>query len=156
GLCMALEIPLIAINTLNSLAIGAKSIYPEAKENTLFCPMIDARRMEVYYALYDNDLQEIKPTKAAVVTADEFAGILVDNEVVFFGNGMPKSREILSQFPKAFFLDDVYARAENMLIPAFDKFNAQQTENLYNFEPFYLKEFVAGSPAEKVKKLLNL
>lgn len=155
GLCFALEIPLIGVNTLQSLAYGAHKSYPAANENTLFCPMIDARRMEVYYGLYNNSLDEVQPTKAAIVTGEEFAGLLAENEVVFFGNGMPKSREILSAFPKAFFMDDIYARAENLLIPVFEKYNAQQTENLYNFEPFYLKEFVAGSPAEKVKKLLN-
>jgi tRNA threonylcarbamoyladenosine biosynthesis protein TsaB len=155
GLCFALEIPLIGVNTLQSMAFGAYKIHPEINENSVFCPMIDARRMEVYYALYNNNLQEIQPTKAAIVTDEEFAGILAEKEVIFFGNGMPKSREILSKFPKAFFLDDIYARAENLLPLAFDKFYAQQTENLYNFEPFYLKEFVAGSPAEKVKKLLN-
>ncbi|RYD69980.1 MAG: tRNA (adenosine(37)-N6)-threonylcarbamoyltransferase complex dimerization subunit type 1 TsaB [Sphingobacteriales bacterium] len=154
GLCFALNIPLIAVNTLQSLAFGVQKINP-TKKNILFCPMIDARRMEVYYALYNEHLLEVKPTKAAVVTADEFAGILAENDVIFCGNGMPKSRGILSAFPKAFFRDDIYARAENMLGFAFEKLIAQQTENLYNFEPFYLKEFVAGSPAEKVKRLLN-
>jgi len=156
GLCFALDIPLIAINTLQSLAFGAHKSYVAENDNMLFCPMIDARRMEVYYAVYDKGIKEIQPTKAAVVTSQEFEYILANNEVLFFGNGMPKSKVILESFPKAFFVDVIYARAENMLTLAFEKFNAQQTENLYNFEPYYLKEFVAGSPAEKVKRLLNL
>ncbi len=155
GLCFALDIPLLAVNTLQGLAAGAIKNNAQLPGNTLLCPMIDARRMEVYYALYNTDLQEVSPTKAEIVTAEAFSAVLADNNVCFFGNGMPKSREILSQFPKAFFADDIYTRAENLVALAFEKFNAQQTENLYNFEPFYLKEFVAGSPAEKVKKLLN-
>jgi tRNA threonylcarbamoyladenosine biosynthesis protein TsaB len=155
GLCYALEIPLIAVNTLQSLAFGGHKSYVPENDNMLFCPMIDARRMEVYYAVYDAAMKEVQATKAAVVTSEEFENILAENEVLFFGNGMPKSKAILESFPKAFFADDIYARAENMLTLAFEKFNAQQTENLYNFEPYYLKEFVAGSPAEKVKRLLN-
>ncbi len=151
GLCYALDIPLIAVNTLRALAFGTSQEYSQDPNmQVLFCPMIDARRMEVYCALFDNINREVRETKAEIVEPDSFKTYLKSNKVFFFGDGAAKCKEVI-QHPNAVFLENIFASAANMVVIALEKFNNKQFEDVAYFEPFYLKDFIAGVP--KVKGL---
>lgn len=142
GLCYALKVPLIMLKTLQSMAWGARKLFPEV---SLFCPMIDARRMEVYSAIYDNDLQIIEPIQNKIINADTFNGLLGNQVVVFCGNGVDKSKEILSSYPNSRFSNSKTSAAF-MIELAFQKFQNQEFADIAYSEPFYLKEFIAGKP----------
>jgi len=153
GLCYALDIPLIAINTLRSMAYGMAKIYLKERktsENILFCPMIDARRMEVYSAIYNKDNNEVRETKAEIIDKNSFSEYLEQNQMIFFGDGATKCKSIITH-PNAVFYNDIHTSATNMLSLAEEKFQKQQFEDVAYFEPFYLKDFIAGVP--KVKGL---
>ena len=151
GLCYALDIPLIAVNTSQSLAIGALQDYHLDKGlPVLFCPMIDARRMEVYCALFDKNNHEVRETKAEIIEPDSFQTYLESNNVIFFGDGADKCKEMI-QHANAIFLENIFPSAKNMAGIVLKKFNNQQFEDVAYFEPFYLKDFVAG--ISKVKGL---
>jgi len=148
GLCFALDIPLISVNTLHSMSKGMADILSEEDSSTLLCPMIDARRMEVYSAVYDIDGNEIRETKAEIIDNNSFSDYLVDRKVVFFGDGAAKCRNIITH-PNAVFYDDINPSAKNMASIAKEKFKNKQFEDVAYFEPFYLKEFIAGIPRVK-------
>jgi tRNA threonylcarbamoyladenosine biosynthesis protein TsaB len=151
GLCYALDIPLIAIQTLHSLSYGAiKNYRPAGSLPVLFCPMIDARRMEVYSAFFDSGLNQVRETKAEIIEKDSFIEILKLNTVVFFGDGATKCKGIIDH-PNAIFLDDIFPSAQNMVNTAFDAYQNKQFEDVAYFEPYYLKDFIPGIP--KVKGL---
>ena len=151
GLCYALDIPLISVNTLQSMAAGMTKQYNQTKElPTLFCPMIDARRMEVYCAIFDNNNHEVRKTKAEIIEPDSFKTYLETNQVIFFGDGAAKCKEVIKH-PNVVFLVDIHPSAANMTEIANQKFQKNQFEDVAYFEPFYLKEFIAGVP--KVKGL---
>jgi len=151
GMCYALDIPLISVNTLQSLAFGAaQNIKLEPGLPTLFCPMLDARRMEVYCALFDKNIDEVRETKAEIIEPVAFQTYLESNKVIFFGDGAAKCKDVI-QHPNAVFLDEIFPSATNMMSIAFDKFQHQQFEDVAYFEPFYLKDFIAG--ISKVKGL---
>lgn len=147
GLCFGWEIPLIAIDTLQVMAVAARQRITEA--DALLCPMIDARRMEVYSACYDMRLQRISEVLPVVVTQDSYADILENHSVWFFGNGAEKCRTVLTH-PNARFLGNIYPEAANMIILAEQRYAAGQFENVAYFDPFYLKEFQATTPKRKV------
>jgi tRNA threonylcarbamoyladenosine biosynthesis protein TsaB len=139
GLAFALQVPLISIDTLQLMSAAVK----EKAGNALLCPMIDARRMEVYTALYDDSLKQVRSTEALIVdegTVKQFSG----TATVFFGNGMQKCRHILEQLPNAVFAENIVPSARFMPVLAMQKFNSKQFEDVSSFEPFYLKEFMAG------------
>ncbi len=153
GLCFALDKPLISIGTLQSMAYGM-SKNPEIEKlekNILFCPMIDARRMEVYAALYDINNKEVREVGADIIDENSFSEYLKNSKVIFFGDGAGKCKEILSVNPNAIFNDDVLPSSLHMVSLAEQKFREKQFEDLAYFEPFYLKDFIAGVP--KVKGL---
>ncbi|MCD4680633.1 MAG: tRNA (adenosine(37)-N6)-threonylcarbamoyltransferase complex dimerization subunit type 1 TsaB [Bacteroidales bacterium] len=153
GLCYALDKPLISIGTLQSMAFGLLK-YPEIqelKQNILFCPMIDARRMEVYAAIYDTSNVEVREVRAEIIDKNSFNEYLQNSKVVFFGDGASKFKEVLSGHPNAIFIDNVLASSLNMAELAEQKYCNNQFEDLAYFEPFYLKDFIAGKP--KVKGL---
>jgi len=139
GFCLALEKPLIAVSTLKSLAACIPS------ESRLLCPMIDARRMEVYCAVYDENLAEIEAVSSKVIDENSFAELLERREVCFFGDGASKCRQVLAHQPRAVFVDNIFPTAQAMTPLAEEKFRMGEFENVALFEPFYLKEFVAGS-----------
>lgn len=134
GLCYALQIPLISIDTLASLAskISITSGW--------IVPMIDARRMEVYCAVFNYDFKKISPTKAEVLTENSFADT---NELIYFlGDCNEKAKTILTK-PNFIFVDNfVYPSAQEMSIMAFQKFNDHCFEDVAYFEPYYLKDFM--------------
>ncbi len=153
GFCYALDIPLIAVPTLQSMALRAaldNKAELELGENVLFCPMIDARRMEVYTALFDIENKEARKTEALIIDEDSFNEELSRHRILYFGDGAEKCREILD--PKGMvFLDGIHPSAESLASISFEKFNSEEFEDLAYFEPFYLKDFIAGKP--KVKGL---
>jgi tRNA threonylcarbamoyladenosine biosynthesis protein TsaB len=149
GLCYALNKPLIAINTLEHLASSvifspSKTLSPTA----FFCPMIDARRMEVYCAVYDGQGKEIRPTAAEIIDETSFSDLLLNNPVYFFGDGSAKCKEVLSKNKNAFFIDDQVPSAKDMISFSEKMYNEKQFEDVAYFEPFYLKDFVGGKKKE--------
>lgn len=151
GLCYAKDIPLISVPTLQSLAWGAKQRCKEQNlDQYLFVPMIDARRMEVYTAIYNKGVEQVEEVQARIIDADAFSDLLLTNKLVFVGDGAPKCKPVITN-KNAVFIDDFLSSAKNMGALAFEKFQNKQFEDVAYFEPFYLKEFVAGIP--KVKGL---
>ncbi|NDV97210.1 tRNA (adenosine(37)-N6)-threonylcarbamoyltransferase complex dimerization subunit type 1 TsaB [Dysgonomonas sp. 521] len=148
GLCYGLSIPLIAISTLKLMAHGvAKRGLTDSK--SLFCPMIDARRMEVYDGLFDAALNELRPVSADIIDGESFSEFLQNNKIVFFGNGAGKCKDVL-QHQNAVFLDNIYPKAADMVELAEAAYNDKAFADVAYFEPFYLKEFVATVPKNKV------
>ena len=141
GLCYALDKPLIGIETLEAMANGVIANRDIAVD-TLLCPMIDARRMEVYTALFDGAGNKLKDTAAEIIDADSFSEQLKINKVLFFGDGAEKCREVLGGDPNALFLTDFINSAEHLTRKAFEKFTAKNFEDVAYFEPYYLKEFL--------------
>lgn len=144
GLCLAIDKPLISISTLESMAWGAKSKINKNDSDILFCPMIDARRMEVYTALYDLQLKCFHPSSAIILSEDFFAGESKGKKVYYFGDGAEKCRIILNNHSEFIFYPEIFPSAKFMAVLALDKFKNKQFENLSLFEPFYLKEYQAG------------
>lgn len=172
GLCYALDKPLISVSTLEAMAAGMKHYpspspspvashslaregsdgqLPTANCRLLFCPMIDARRMEVFCAVFDEHLKEIRSTHAVVVNEHSFEELLDQQSVLFGGNGSEKCKEKLSGNPNALFMDHFRPSARFLIELAEKRFRENRFENLAYFEPFYLKDFIAGNP--KVKGL---
>lgn len=148
GLCFGFGIPLIGIPTLEILASTVIKKRPEAI-GEIYCAMLDARRMEVYAAIYDAGLNTLRATSADIVDADTYASYLEKNKVCFLGNGAAKCKPAITS-PNALFIDDIHPLAVNM-VPLADKaYAAGQFENVAYFEPFYLKEFQATVAKNKV------
>jgi len=150
GLCYSLNKPLIAINTLQhlSLALIISNSKFQISDSVLLCPMIDARRMEVYCAIYNSDNKEIKPTTAEIIDENSFADLFEKNQVVFFGDGAAKCKTVLSQNKNAVFIDNIFPSAKDMISLSEQAFTNKQFEDVAYFEPFYLKDFVAGKKKE--------
>ncbi|MFA6085837.1 tRNA (adenosine(37)-N6)-threonylcarbamoyltransferase complex dimerization subunit type 1 TsaB [Mucilaginibacter sp.] len=146
GLCFALDKPLIAVETLAAMAMGAVAGNPIG-DDVLLCPMIDARRMEVYTAIFNKAQQEIKPTAAEIIDENSFAGLLAQHNILFFGDGADKCREALGNNPHAHFLPDFVNSAVHLTNIATDKFEKKEFVDVAYFEPYYLKDFIAGKKA---------
>ncbi|HEY5592968.1 MAG TPA: tRNA (adenosine(37)-N6)-threonylcarbamoyltransferase complex dimerization subunit type 1 TsaB [Paludibacter sp.] len=144
GLCYGLDIPLIAISTLEVLTAEALSSVEDA-ENFLFCPMIDARRMEVYAAFYNSKGKIQREIAADIIDAETYSEILENHVVYFFGNGAEKCKISLTH-PNARFIKDLVPLAENMISLAEKAFTEKRFEDVAYFEPFYLKEFHTTAP----------
>ena len=139
GLCFSLNKPLIAIDTLTCMAWGVSK---EHAEDSYFCPMIDARRMEVYSSVFDNQLKMVRPIGADIVEEEVYASFLEKRKTYFFGDGSAKCRPII-QHENAIFLDQGLPSARNMGLLSLSKLQAGDFEDVAYFEPFYLKEFIA-------------
>jgi len=138
GLCYALDIPLIAISTLEAMAFEiAKN-----EKSAIYCPMIDARRMEVFSALYDVNNKQVRGVQADVVDENTYTEFLAD-EIIFFGDGSLKCQEIINH-KNAKFIEGINPSAKNLGILAKAKFENKDFEDVAYFEPYYLKDFVAG------------
>ena len=138
GLCYALDIPLISVSTLKAMAFGMA----QKEKSDLYCPMIDARRMEVYNAFYNITNKEIRGIQADIIEACSYQKEL-DKKVLFFGDGAEKCKQMI-QHPNARFIDGFFPSSKDMLEIANDKFAEKDFEDVVYFEPFYLKDFVAG------------
>lgn len=144
GICYGLNIPLIPVDTLQVLCASVPSgVLPD---NALLCPMLDARRMEVYTALYQQQgtqLSTISEVQAMIIDADAFAQTLAQQPVYFFGNGAAKCQSVITH-PNAHFVDNVVPQAQCMGLLAEMQPNSLDVKQMAYYEPFYLKEFVAA------------
>ena len=139
GLCYALNIPLIAVSTLQAMVQETVQFTPNP-ETYLFCPMIDARRMEVYTALYNSALTEVGKDQALILEPDSFRENLETQKILFFGSGAAKWQTLLGENANALFLKSVIPSAEAVSELAWQKFQAAQFEDVAYYEPFYVKE----------------
>ena len=157
GLCFALDKPLIAVSTLQAMGRGMRDTgcgirSTGTDENNLprlFCPMIDARRMEVFCALFDKDGKEIRETRAEIIDENSFSNYLEKNRIVFAGDGALKCRPLLDSHPNAVFAEDFQVSAKFMIAFSEEKYSQKKFEDLAYFEPYYLKDFIAGKPRVK-------
>ena len=136
GLCFALNIPLIAVNTLESLA---QSI---SIAEGLIIPLLDARRMEVYSGVFNKQNEMIREIKAEVIDNSSFNNYLTRNNIYFLGDGAEKCKSIITH-KNAIFMEDKFPSAKEMGKLSFEKYQKNEIENVAYFEPFYLKDFVA-------------
>ena len=146
GIAYASGKKLIAVPTLSILA---HAIFENAPEAQIACPMLDARRMEVYTSLIMRDGQIVSPTQAMIVDETAFGTVLAHSEIVFGGNGADKCRSVITS-GNAKFLEGIEPLAFYMGPLAYQRLVSGQTENVAYFEPFYLKDFVATVPKNKV------
>ena len=144
GLCYALGIPLIAVNTLQGMAKGVIEI--KNVTNVLLAPMIAARRMEVYTALFDENNAIIKNITAEIIDENSFSSYLKTHKIIFFGDGAEKCADLLSNSENAIFITEGCPSAQYVNQIAHQKFENNDFEDLAYFEPYYLKDFIATSP----------
>ncbi len=141
GLCFSLQIPLISVDTLKSMAWGANQLLKKRGEY-LLCSMIDARRMEVYSAFFTQQLKSIRSTTADIIESNSYSELLNNSPIYFFGDGAKKCKETIVH-ENAHFLIDQEPSATFMGALGYEKYQAKRFEDLAYFEPFYLKEFIA-------------
>ncbi|WP_290697538.1 tRNA (adenosine(37)-N6)-threonylcarbamoyltransferase complex dimerization subunit type 1 TsaB [Lacinutrix sp.] len=142
GLCYALDIPLISISTLEALAHQVKA------ESGVIVPMLDARRMEVYSAIFSSELKQIRKIEAQILDKTSFTEELVNGKVYFVGNGVEKTKTLINH-DNAVFVEDKLPSANQMSALANLKYKKSDTEDVAYFEPYYLKDFVALKPKPK-------
>ena len=143
GYCYALDKQMISVNTLDGMRAGVN----EAAD--FYVPMIDARRMEVYTKVFEGD-NKVTQTEAKILEEDSFADVISDHEVLFFGDGSEKYKELTASKTNYKFLDNVFPNAEYMGELVYEKYKNESFEDVAYFEPFYLKDFVTTVP-KKVK-----
>lgn len=155
GLCYAAHLPMIAINSLEAMAdsvirnLKHKHVVNPGKP--LFCPMIDARRMEVYTAFYDENGLPVRGIQADIIDHQSYLPYLDSHTVYFFGNGASKCREAITH-PNAIFIDDIITSARNMVALAERDFSKKEFVDVAYYEPFYLKDFIATIPVKNIFK----
>ena len=150
GVCYGRNIPLIAIPTTAIMCVPVL-FREDIDENALLCPMIDARRNEVYATVYDRALNVIKATHAEVVTEESYKELLDKQPVYFFGNGAEKCSKIINHPNARFLSEHCHALAKNMMPLAEKAWFEEKFEDIAYFEPFYLKNFIATKPKELLK-----
>ncbi|HUZ60607.1 MAG TPA: tRNA (adenosine(37)-N6)-threonylcarbamoyltransferase complex dimerization subunit type 1 TsaB [Hanamia sp.] len=138
GLCFALNIPLILLNTLEVMALS--NIENLSDKNALYCPMIDARRMEVFTAVFDDQLNEVIPPSAMVLTENTFQDIIENKDIYFFGSGSQKFKNLVPHFPVSNFIE---SRISSKILGEFSWHKYQKNEfvNTFSAIPFYMKDF---------------
>ena len=155
GICYGSQLPLITITSLEAMAhhviTNFSDIHSTKPERILFCPMIDARRMEVYSSLYDRNGQLIRDIQADIIDHQSYIAYLKEGSVVFFGNGATKCREAISH-PNAIFIQDIITSSLHMIPLSERNFKLQQFSEVAYYEPFYLKDFVATIPVKNIFK----
>jgi tRNA threonylcarbamoyladenosine biosynthesis protein TsaB len=137
GFCFALDIPLIAVDTLQAFALQVN------KKEGVIIPLLDARRMEVYTAVFDAKHINLEETKALVLDEFSFSKYLNNGKVFFLGNGNEKFQE-LCKHPNAVFINGTLPSANEMGVLANEKYKKSDFENVAYFEPYYLKDFIGG------------
>ncbi|MRR18859.1 tRNA (adenosine(37)-N6)-threonylcarbamoyltransferase complex dimerization subunit type 1 TsaB [bacterium] len=146
GIAFGAGIPLLGINTLTAMCNGYLTLHPvDPSSGTLLCPMIDARRMEVYNALFSADGKMVRETSADIIEATSFRDILEEHEIIFFGNGAEKCRNAIIH-PNARFTEGFVLSASYLHLPSLNAMKNKQFEDVAYFEPYYLKEFIATIP----------
>jgi tRNA threonylcarbamoyladenosine biosynthesis protein TsaB len=147
GLCFALDKPLLAIDTLKMMAAGF--VANNKGYNGLICPMIDARRMEVYTRVFNARLEPLSDTEAKIIDAQSFADELKNQQVTFMGDGALKCAEVLKN-ENAFFSEANFNSAAYLSTLAMEAYAQQKFEDVAYFEPYYLKDFMLTQPKKKV------
>ena len=152
GIAFASSIPLIGIETTLLMFYGIKDT-PDRKysagANSLFCPMLDAKSMEVYYSLFDSGGRIVKDISASVISKESFSDIPESVRIIFFGDGAGKCRDVINH-TNSFFADDFTVSAKHMHIPVYEAFDSGHFEDVAYFEPFYLKDFIATVPKKNI------
>jgi tRNA threonylcarbamoyladenosine biosynthesis protein TsaB len=152
GIAYAASIPLIGIETTLSMfwgISGTQNGTSETDKNSLFCPMLDARRMEVYYAIYDACGKTIKDISAEIISEDSFNNIPEFQKIIFFGDGAAKCKEVIKS-TNAHFADDYRISASHMHRPVFQALKDHHYEDVAYFEPLYLKDFITSKPRKNI------
>lgn len=139
GICFSLDIPLIATSTLQALAISITN------NDGIKIPLLDARRMEVYSAVFSNKNMEIREVEAEIIDKTSFNEYLIEGKVYFLGDGASKCKEVITH-ENAIFLEDKFPSANEMAKLSFKKYKINDFENVAYFEPFYLKDFLVTIP----------
>lgn len=150
GVCYALNLPLLSVPTLELMCVPVLLRNEEIEDEALLCPMIDARRMEVYAALYDRALKPVRGIQADVVDADTYRQWLEDRPVYFFGNGAAKCMDTINQ-PNAHLIEGIEPVAKWMMPLAERKMLNDIHEDVAYFVPYYLKDFVAKQPKDLLR-----
>jgi len=148
GLCFALDIPLISISTLETMSRAALQ-FP-ASHNRSLCPLIDARRMEVYTCIFSQELSIERELDAVIVDENSFLPDLNKGPILFFGDGMAKIKSMLEAHENAFFLNGIMPSSLFMGKPAFEKFKAGIFEDVAYAEPLYYKDFQPTTPKKRL------
>ncbi len=148
GICYGRNLKLIAVPTLELICVPVL-LREMVEENALLCPMIDARRMEVYAGIYDRALHEVRPVGADIVDTNTYKQWLDERPVFFFGNGAAKCMEAISH-PNAHLIEGIKPLAKWMQPLAERRLLNGQTEDVAYFEPFYLKDYVAKMPPKLI------
>ena len=149
GVCYGRNLKLIAVPTLELLCVPIL-LREIPEEDALLCPMLDARRMEVYAGIYDRSLKPVRPIQADIVEGDTYKAYLDEHTVYFFGNGAQKCQDAI-RHPNAHFIEDINPIAKWMQPLAEKRFLNEQFEDVAYFVPFYLKDFVAKKPKDLLK-----
>lgn len=154
GICYAVSKPLIAVETLHAMAFGGLSVISSGQSEgcfgqSLLIPMIDARRMEVYAAVFDASISKVKDTEAVIIDVDSFADLKREHHLYLFGDGADKCAATFENDEKITIIKDFCCSARNMNTIAQRKFNNSEFVDVAYFEPFYLKDFVPGNPVVK-------
>ena len=150
GVCYALNLPLLSVPTLELMCVPVLLRNEEIEDEALLCPMIDARRMEVYAALYDRALKPVRGIQADVVDADTYRQWLEDRPVYFFGNGAVKCMDTINH-PNAHLIEGIEPVAKWMMPLAERKMLNDIHEDVAYFVPYYLKDFVAKQPKDLLR-----
>jgi tRNA threonylcarbamoyladenosine biosynthesis protein TsaB len=152
GIAFRSSIPLIGIETMLSMYFGIRSMPVEKQgltEDSLYCPMLDARRMEVYYALFDAMGNIRKRVNAEIISAESFSSFPEQVRILFFGNGASKCIDTISH-RNSVYNTDFTVSAKYMRTPAYKAFDSGRLEDTAYFEPFYLKDFIATAPRKSI------
>lgn len=151
GLAYGSDAKLLAIPTLQLLCVPVLLGDRELEDDALLCPMIDARRMEVFAAIYDRALGEVRPIQADIVDAETYKEFLDNHPVYFFGNGAEKCMSVINH-PNAHYIPDIMPLAKNMMPLAEQRFNRSQFEDVAYFTPHYFKDYQAQLPKNLLKR----
>jgi tRNA threonylcarbamoyladenosine biosynthesis protein TsaB len=147
GLCFSLDKPLISIDTLHSLS------HSISIEKGLIVPMLDARRMEVYAAVFNDEHHQLRDIKAEIINEDSFMKELANTQVYFLGDGAEKCKELITH-KNAVFVENKFPSAKEMAQLSYDKYKNNDFEDVAYFEPFYLKDFIVV-PQKKLKSIIK-
>jgi tRNA threonylcarbamoyladenosine biosynthesis protein TsaB len=152
GVAYAASIPLIGIETTLSMfwGISRDKSYPHNNDkNRLFCPMLDARRMEIYYAIYDSGGNTIKDISAEIINEESFGNIPESQSIIFFGDGAAKCKNVIKR-ANSYFADEFKISASNMYNPVLQAIKNKHFEDIAYFEPLYLKDFITSKPKKNI------
>ena len=152
GIAYAASLPLIAIDTTLSMFWGISEKWKKSsgeEDDTIFCPMLDARRMEIYYALYDAGGNKLKDISAEIINENSFSNIPESKRIILFGDGAEKCKEIINR-KNIYVADDFRISATHMHKPVYKALKNLDFEDVAYFEPFYLKDFITSIPKKNI------